>query len=134
MRMQNQALVQAFVKLVTSARKHDPRLQKLFDKLVPKKASELTFWRRYCAHAHALLNLLLFPAEDAPTYVSFTETDEEITLVQDTLHHACIMTTRMHELKFLKTSPRGAVPRLHHQHSGIQILNRFFRHRHRHIA
>ena len=36
---------------------------------------------RLRAHAHALLNLLLFPAEDAPTYVSFTETDEEITLV-----------------------------------------------------
>ena len=63
--LDDQALVQAFVKLVTSARKHDPRLQKLFDKLVPKKASELTFWRRYCAHAHALLIRLAPTPEEA---------------------------------------------------------------------
>ena len=49
------ALVEAFVALVTAAKTHDARLQKLCDKLVPKKTDELTFWRRYFAHVHALL-------------------------------------------------------------------------------
>lgn len=49
------ALEQAFIALVTAAREVDPRLQKRADQLVPKKVSEPAFWRRYCAHAHALL-------------------------------------------------------------------------------
>ncbi len=50
-----QGEVDAFIALVTKARELDPQLQKKFDKLVPKKTTEQHFWRRYFAHAHALL-------------------------------------------------------------------------------
>ena len=53
------AVVEAFIAAVTSAHRFDKRLQKIFDKLVPKKTSEITFWRRYFAHVHALLSRLV---------------------------------------------------------------------------
>ena len=57
--MDEQRLVDAFIALVTAAHTFDSKLQKLFDKLVPRKVkSELVFWRRYFAHAHALLSRL----------------------------------------------------------------------------
>ena len=57
--MDEQRLVDAFIALVTAAHAFDSKLQKLFDKLVPRKVkSELVFWRRYFAHAHALLSRL----------------------------------------------------------------------------
>ena len=62
------SLVQAFVSLVSAVRELDPPLQKTFDKLVPRKVkSEVTFWRRYLAHAHALLLRLSPTAEEAIT-------------------------------------------------------------------
>jgi hypothetical protein len=64
--LDEQPLVEAFIALVTAAHKFDAKLQKVFDKLVPKKTSELSFWRRYFAHAHALLyRLLPLPNESA---------------------------------------------------------------------
>ena len=50
-----QDAVDAFIALVTKARELDPRLQKRFDQVVPKKASEAKFWWRYFGHVHALL-------------------------------------------------------------------------------
>ena len=63
--LDQQPLVDAFIALVTGAHKFDPKLQKVFDKLVPKKATELKFWRRYFAHMHALLYRLAPLAEEA---------------------------------------------------------------------
>jgi len=53
--LDNQALVDAFIALVTAARELDPRLQKRFDQVVPRKAKEPIFWWRYFGHVHALL-------------------------------------------------------------------------------
>ena len=58
------ALVDEFVSLVTASHTFDPRLQKVFDKLVPKKTTELAFWRRYFAHVHMLLYRLSPLAEE----------------------------------------------------------------------
>ena len=49
------SLLDRFVALVTTARKLDTKLQKIFDKVVPRKASETLFWWRYFGHVHALL-------------------------------------------------------------------------------
>lgn len=66
--LDSQTVVDAFVKLVTAVRELDPALQKIFDKLVPRKIkSEVTFWRRYFGHAHALL-IRLSPTSDEATY------------------------------------------------------------------
>ena len=63
--LDEQALVDAFIALVTAAHKFDSKLQKVFDKLVPKKASEMQFWRRYFAHAHSLLYRLAPTSEES---------------------------------------------------------------------
>ena len=47
--------IDAFIALVSKARELDPRLQKRFDLVVPKKATEGRFWWRYFGHVHALL-------------------------------------------------------------------------------
>ena len=60
-------VAEAFIKLVTTAHGFDPKLQKVFDKLVPKKTTEILFWRRYFAHAHALLYRLA-PTPEESTY------------------------------------------------------------------
>jgi len=43
------------IKLVGHARTHDKQLQKMSDKLVPKKVAERAFWRHYFSRVHALL-------------------------------------------------------------------------------
>ena len=55
--------LEAFITLVTTARRLDPALQKLFDKIVPRKATEHLFWWRYFGHVHALL-IRLAPTSD----------------------------------------------------------------------
>lgn len=70
--LDEQPLVDAFIAAVTAAHKLDSRLQKTFDKLVPKKVTEQQFWRRYFAHAHALL-YRLSPTPEEMTYELVTK-------------------------------------------------------------
>lgn len=54
----NQSAMNAFIALTAIAREKDGRLQRCADKLVPRKATELEFWRRYAGHVATILQSL----------------------------------------------------------------------------